>query len=255
MADENKRHDITEQFLDVLLDALIERNNERKRVGYSSARKAETNTAQASTETSIGGQAAVALTNRMAVSARAAGPGEAGWIPAPAATSIGVGRTLWRLLLLVVILAVVINIPVTSHGVSLARLLPDREALIIRDGLLLKTEGDAIYVLMDNELHWIPTISAFGKMGYRWDDVHVVDEDFMSQFVMGDPMPQLIKCEDEPHVYRVNADGTRSWIVDINTFVAEGYVWDDVMELPCDEVEVIPLGESIPAGNGAPPNQ
>ncbi len=45
------------------------------------------------------------------------------------------GRMLGRLGLLVVVLVVLINIPVTRYGVSLARILPETSSLIIRDGL------------------------------------------------------------------------------------------------------------------------
>ena len=59
-----------------------------------------------------------------------------------------------------------INIPITRHGVSLARILPDAAALVIRDGLLLKGPGPEVYVLEDDNLRWISSLEAFERLGY-----------------------------------------------------------------------------------------
>jgi hypothetical protein len=58
-----------------------------------------------------------------------------------------------RLALLIVALLILINIPVTQYGVSLARILPETSSLIIRDGLVLKGSAPEIYVLENGKLH------------------------------------------------------------------------------------------------------
>jgi hypothetical protein len=68
----------------------------------------------------------------------------------------------------------------------------------------------------------------------------------------GNPVYLLLKCEGSPHVYALEA-GKKRWIVDIPTFVSEGFVWEDVQQVPCTELRKLPDGESIPAGRGTPP--
>ena len=40
---------------------------------------------------------------------------------------------------------------------------------------------------------------------------------------------------------------------DIPTFEAEGYRWRDVQFVPCDDLRLVPDGETIPFGAGPPP--
>ncbi|MDD3829137.1 MAG: hypothetical protein PHY79_24465, partial [Anaerolineae bacterium] len=74
-------------------------------------------------------------------------PGDEGWVPPPRLPSINMGKMLWRMALLVVLLLVLVNIPVNEYGVSLARIMPESSSLIIRDGLVLKGSGPEFYML------------------------------------------------------------------------------------------------------------
>lgn len=179
-------------------------------------------------------------------------PGEEGWTPPPPLPSINLGRTLGRLLLVLVVLVVLINVPVNRYGTSLARIMPDTAALVIRDGLVLKGSGPEIYVLEDNELRWISSLEAFEFFGYRWEQVHVVDDSFLEQFEKGRPIHVLLKCEGSPHIYALE-NGQRRWIKDIPTFEAEGYVWEDVEFVSCDYLRSLPDGPPIPEDAGPPP--
>lgn len=183
---------------------------------------------------------------------RAPQPGEADWEPAPRVASIGFGQTLRRLFLLVAALAVIVNIPLFRYGVSLARVAPDERALVIRDGLLVKGEGPDVYVLEDGALRWISSLQAFELLGYQWHNVHMVEDAFIAEFPQGEPIHVLFKCPDSDHIYRIEA-GYKRWIQDIPTFEAEGHVWDDVHMVDCDTLRDIPDGPPIPEDAGAPP--
>jgi hypothetical protein len=179
-------------------------------------------------------------------------PGEAGWAPPPRLSSINLGWTLGRLLLVLFVLAVLINIPVNRYGTSLARIMPDTAALVIRDGLVLKGSGPDIYVLEDNKLRWISSLDAFEFYDYRWEDVHIVDDSFLEGFEMGKPIHVLLKCHGSPHIYALE-NGKKRWIKDIPTFEAEGYVWDDVKSVSCTYLRNLPDGPSIPEDAGPSP--
>jgi hypothetical protein len=179
-------------------------------------------------------------------------PGEEGWEPPPRQPSIDMGKMLGRMAILVVVLLVLVNIPVTRYGVSLARILPETSSLIIRDGLVLKGSGPEIYVLDDSRLRWISSLDAFEHLGLTWEDVHVVEDEFLTKFEKGMPIHVLLKCRTSPHIYRVENQEKR-WIKDIDTFEAEGHAWEDVRFVTCEYLRDLPDGVPIPADAGPPP--
>lgn len=158
-------------------------------------------------------------------------------------------RTLKWIAAIVLGLIVLINLPLFG-GLALARALPDQQALIVRDGLVLKGSGERIYVLENNQKRWISSLQLFERQ-FRWDDVHVVDDAFLAQFPDGRPLYLVLKCEG-PHIYRIE-DGKKRWIKDIPTFLSEGHVWEDVQYMPCGQLRQIPDGIPIPPDAGIPP--
>ncbi len=174
------------------------------------------------------------------------------WTPPPPLPSINLGLAMVRLFMVLGVLVVLINIPLNLQGVSLARMIPDSAALIIRDGLVLKGSGPDIYVLQDNKLRWISSLEAFQYFGYKWDEVHVVEDSFLGQFEKGRPIHVLLKCPESPHIYALES-GRKRWIKDIPTFVAEGYVWEDVKMVDCYSLRRLPDGPTIPEDAGPPP--
>lgn len=268
----------TDQILDLLLDALVERQKAR-RAGGSPATKAPSPgpepAAAGTTEGQPDAGSAPAVPPprpepRRTEQARAAAPrqaaerrpvtqheavpepGDEGWEPPPRQPSIAMGKTLGRLAILVVALILLVNIPVNRYGVSLARILPDSASLIIRDGLVLKGSGPEIYVLEDDKLRWISSLDAFDHLGLTWEDVHVVEDEFLSKFEKGRPMHVLLKCQASPHIYRLENQQKR-WIKDIDTFLSEGHVWEDVRFVTCEYLRDLPDGLPIPEDAGPAP--
>ena len=174
------------------------------------------------------------------------------WTPPAPLPSINLGSAMARLFLVLGVLVVLINVPLNLQGVSLARMIPDSAALIIRDGLVLKGSGPDIYVLQDNKLRWISSLEAFDYFGYKWDEVHVVEDSFLGQFAKGRPIHVLLKCPTSPHIYALES-GRKRWIKDIPTFLAEGYVWEDVKIVDCYYLRQLPNGPPIPEDAGIPP--
>ncbi len=242
----------TEQVLDLLLDALLERQTARQ-----SQPKPVTAPSPAPQPPA---EAPAVEARRPSPKPPAPEPvptqesrlGEKGWTPLPPVPSIDLGRTLGRLLLALAVLVVVINVPITRYGTSLARIMPDTAALVIRDGLVLKGSGTDIYVLENDRLRWISSLDAFEFFDYRWDQVHVVDDSFLKKFEKGRPIHVLLKCEGSPHIYALE-NGQKRWIKDISTFDTEGYVWQDVKSVSCDYLRRLPDGPPIPEDAGPPP--
>lgn len=163
------------------------------------------------------------------------------------------GQMLFRLTIGLLFLVMLVNVPINRHGVSLARVLPDSAALIIRDGLLIKGQNSSeVYVLQDDKLRWISSMEAFERLGYRWQDVHEVEDSFLNKFEKGQPVHVLLKCSSSPHIYRIEREQKR-WIKDIPIFEAEGHLWEDVRFVSCQYLRQIPDGPPIPEDAGPPP--
>jgi hypothetical protein len=173
--------------------------------------------------------------------------------PAGAAVTSYAAALMARLAIGILIIVVLINIPITAQGTALARSIPSSASLVIANGLIVKeTTSPDIYIYGDGAFHWITSLQVFQELGYRWQDVHIVQDGFLKQFPKGRPRYVLLKCDDTPHIYQLDA-GRKRWIVDIPTFQAQGFVWQDVKIVPCDKLHVLPDGDSIPPGRGTPP--
>jgi hypothetical protein len=262
MANQNQRDDrsTTDQILDLLLDALAERQKARRAEGAPSPvkkrpavpppRPEPPPAEQKRPEAKPPQPAPQRLTPPRP--RRELKPGDEGWAPPPRQPSIEMGKMIGRLAILVVALLIVVNIPVTRYGVSLARILPETTSLIIRDGLILKGSGPEIYKLEDDKLRWISSMDAFEHLGLTWEDVHVVEDDFLNKFEKGRPIHVLLKCSSSPHIYRLENEQKR-WIRDIDTFEAEGHQWEDVRFVSCRYLRDLPTGPSIPEDAGPAP--
>lgn len=159
-----------------------------------------------------------------------------------------------RLAIGVLIIVALINIPLNAQGTALARSIPSSASLIIRNGLVVKeATSPEFWVYRDGAFHWITSLEAFEHFGYSWRDVHIVEPGFLDPFEKGTPLYVLLKCNDSPHIYRLEG-GSKRWIVDIPTFEAEGHVWADVKPVSCEYLRDLPDGESIPPGHGSPPS-
>lgn len=173
------------------------------------------------------------------------------WMPQKLPT-IHLEQMLGRLTAVLAVLLIVVNIPFNRFGTSLARAMPDTASLIIRDGLVLKGTGEKIYVLEENKKRWITTLDAFDYYGYSWQQVRLVDDPFLNQFEDGRPIYLLLKCNNSPHIYALE-DGHKRWIKDIPTFEANGFVWEDIRFVTCNHLRTLPDGTPIPPDAGTPP--
>jgi hypothetical protein len=162
-------------------------------------------------------------------------------------------RLMKRLILGLAVAVVLVNIPLNRHGTTLATALSDTASLVIREGLVVKEEDDReIYVYMDGKFRWISNMATFDEYGFVWGDVHIVEDGFLDRFEIGPPLSLIAKCDTSPHVYVLEGE-TKRWIRDIETFVAQGYVWDDVQTVSCTYLRDLPDGETIPPDSGPPP--
>lgn len=239
------------QILDLLLDALLERQSARQAQHTEKVAEADQPAPSRAMQAPHPAPPSTRDASRLQ-KAREPGPGEEGWAPPARVPSMNLDKALSRFLLLVAALIVLVNVPLNRYGVSLARMIPESASLIIRDGLVLKGSGSEIYMLQNDKLRWISSLDAFEHLGLDWGDVHTVEDSFLARFEQGAPIHVLLKCDESPHIYRLE-NAQKRWIKDIATFEAEGHVWEDVRFVSCDYLRSIPDGPPIPADAGPPP--
>lgn len=238
----------TDKILDLLLDALSERQQARQadterysRLPRRPVRAvAEPEPEVTASVPPIAAAVDEADEAETAVSIPEPEPTEPAPIP-----SVQLDRMLTRLALGLALLILIVNIPYNRFGTSLARAMPDVQSLIIRDGLVLQGSGEQIYVLENNQKRWITTLDAFEWHSYRWEQVNKVEDSFLNRFEEGRPIYVLLKCEQSPHIYALE-DGQKRWIQDIPTFEAEGFAWEDVKFVSCDQLRNMPNGPPFP---------
>lgn len=174
---------------------------------------------------------------------------------APISNSSHAAPLMARLAVGIFAVVILINLPLNAQGTAIARSIPNSASLVIMNGLVVKEQNSPdIYVYRDNAFHWITSLDAFSHYGYRWQQVQIVEPGFLNAFPKGKPIYVLLKCDSSPHIYQLEA-GQKRWIVDIRTFEAQGYVWQDVKFVPCSYLRDLPDGESIPPGYGTPTSQ
>ncbi|MGI8914176.1 MAG: hypothetical protein ACR2JY_10435 [Chloroflexota bacterium] len=169
------------------------------------------------------------------------------WSAPPSRAAALMTRLAFGLLLIVVL----INIPFIN-GIALARSIPSATSLVIANGLVVKeATSPQVWVYRDGAFHWITSLEAFQYLGYRWQDVHIVETGFLKPFPQGYSLSVLLKCDSSPDIYLLDA-GRKRWIVDIPTFQAQGYVLQDVKFVTCSTLHDLPDGDSIPPSRGTP---
>ncbi|MBT5338353.1 hypothetical protein HN858_00155 [Candidatus Falkowbacteria bacterium] len=63
---------------------------------------------------------------------------------------------------------------------------PNQDPVKLKNGILVKAEsGSAVYVISNEQKRPIVSGSVFEKLGYRWENVHIVDEKSLSNLELG----------------------------------------------------------------------
>jgi hypothetical protein len=159
------------------------------------------------------------------------------------------GRSLAQILIVLVVLLVLVNIPLTNYRAGLVQLVPHNSAMIIHDGLLLQGSGAEIYLVQDYKLRWISSPEAFERY-FKGGDASTVEDSFLEQFGRGQPIRRLVRCQDSPTVYALE-NGRKRWVKDPPP-TNQASAWDRVELVTCTYLRALPTGLPIPEDAGTP---
>ena len=152
------------------------------------------------------------------------------------------GRSLWQILIVLVVLLVVVNIPFNDLGAGLAHISPKTTAVVIYDGLLLQGHGPEIYMLDHHKLRWISSQEAFQQY-FRSRKVRHVSDGLLAQFERGEPIRRLLMCRNSHDVYALE-NGQKRRVENPFSSGRTGR-WDDAKVVPCSYLQRLPLGSPI----------
>jgi hypothetical protein len=142
--------------------------------------------------------------------------------------------------LLLFILASVILVNATGIG----RQTPaSAAALLVRDGLLLKS-GTDIFLIENGQRRHIINLDAFTEKHFDWGQVRPVDPAVLNALPAGPPVAVLLKGSG-PEIYLLDK-GKKRHILTLQDFEAARFVWDDVRYVDDSELARLRDGPPVP---------
>lgn len=163
---------------------------------------------------------------------------------------LNMGRSLAQIVMVMVVLLMLVNIPISSYRAGLAQLIPQNPEVVIHDGLVLKGSGPEIYILEDYKLRRISSPEAFNSY-FSWAQVSTVEDNLLEQLGHSQPIRRLVKCQSSPTVYAVE-NGQKRWVKEPPP-AGQVKRWDQVGPVTCSYLQRLPDGLPIPEDAGLPP--
>ncbi len=149
------------------------------------------------------------------------------------------GRMLTRIALLLLVLILLVNVPVTSWGASLLQLLPqDVTSVAIAEGMVLENEAGDRYLLDNHRLRHFSSPEAYERYArHHGRQVQPVADRIIGQYGHGLPIYYLVQCEDRPGVYALEEGEKRPFTPPPNTALPfTNAAWDQIELLDCEQL-------------------
>ena len=121
-------------------------------------------------------------------------------------------------------------------------------------GSLLQARGESrVYLISGSEKRWIVTAEIFNNLGYKWDNIRLVDLKDLDKHEEGESINKvepgtyfdgvLLKGSGD-QIYVVE-NNKRRWIPSVEIFENNGYSWLNIKIISDQELNDIQLGENI----------
>jgi len=117
---------------------------------------------------------------------------------------------------------------------------PEAETLVAE--LLRAVGSHKVYKLEGGKKHWIRTAGEFNAAGYKWGDIQEVSAETLASY-QNAVLSDLLRAIGDHKVYRIK-NGKKCWIETIREFNAAGHKWEDVEEVPAQDLDDYPDSDS-----------
>jgi len=153
------------------------------------------------------------------------------------------GRTLGQILIILVVIVLLVNVPISYRGTGLIHSVPEATAVVIHEGMVLQGSQNT-YVLENHKLRPFSGPEAFNYFQQRYHlEIHNVDDDLLTQFAKGQPIRRLVKCNVLPDVYSLENGQKRP--VTASFQVDPSSHWDKIGPVTCKFLNAIPDGPPL----------
>ncbi|MFO7537985.1 MAG: hypothetical protein R6X32_07985 [Chloroflexota bacterium] len=155
------------------------------------------------------------------------------------------GRMLARIALMLLVLILLVNVPITSWGASLLQIMPqDITPVAIAEGMVLADEQGNHYLLHNHRLRHFGSPEAYERYSrLRGRRVQPVADRIIGQYGHGLPIYHLVQCEPEGLVYALEHGQKRPFTPPADTLLPfTGAAWDQIELVDCQQLADIPEG-------------
>ncbi len=154
------------------------------------------------------------------------------------------GHTLGKILIVLVVIVLLVNVPISYRGAGLIHSVPDATPVVIYNGIVLKGGGQVVYVLENHKLRPFSNPDTFNYFHHRYNlDVNIVADSLLTQFEAGQPIRRLVKCNTSPNVYALE-NGQKRLVEDLLPVVLSSR-WDRLGRVTCSYLHDKPNGPPI----------
>lgn len=157
------------------------------------------------------------------------------------------GRIVGQLLIILVVLVLLVNVPISYQGGGLAQVVPESRSTIIREGMILRGSGPDLYVLDNYQLRRFNTPETFDYFDNRYHlsgRIQTVDDDLLAQFGQGPSIRYLARCQSLPGIYILEKG--QKYLLEGMLPISPDSRWDRVNLISCHILRNLPDGPSIP---------
>lgn len=158
------------------------------------------------------------------------------------------GRILGRIVLILLVLLLLINVPITRWGASLLQVKPQEvTSVAIREGMVLEDSQGNRYLLHNHRLRHFSSLEAYQRYSQRQGQtVQPVADRVVGQYGRGLPIYALLSCDGVDTVYALAQGEKRPFPHPPDPPLPySNATWDQIVNISCTELAAIPTGRPI----------
>jgi hypothetical protein len=157
------------------------------------------------------------------------------------------GRILRRMAMIVLVIVLLINIPISSWGASLLQMLPQENAqVILREGVVLQDSQGAYYLMHNHQLR-----PFYGPEAYNWyirvsgHKPQSAADRIINGYQRGAPVYRLVRCGGDEIVYAWYDGKKRPFAPAADYVPYSNARWDQVSWMSCEQLDKMSTGQPV----------
>jgi hypothetical protein len=158
------------------------------------------------------------------------------------------GRILSRIALILLVIILLVNIPISSWGASLLQMIPqDVTPVALREGIVLESGQGDRYLLHNQRLRPFSSPEAYERYARRHGrQVQAVADRIVGGYYHGLPIYHLVQCESDPAIYALANGEKRPFALQPALSLPYSTAfWDQIELIDCRRLEELPTGQLI----------